>query len=188
MATSAGIDWSTWYRYYLFELITGQFHTDYKSPLGQLPLVNPFEFGKDIRTFPAAPKVFGGVQPSSSNSVRCKNCDDSYLIGISKLNVYFANWEGPRELYATADRRIKFIALADCPNAYAAVTSISAPPREKATRLLFAHIREDMATTLLSYFDGRFDLADVWKKAKSTATGIWLYFKKNRSPQSNFPR
>ena len=70
---------------------------------------------------------------------------------------------------------IRAVVLTDCADAYTSICGISAPSLEKSTRLLLAHIRDNLPTIDGSYIDAIFNLADVGTKLR-TSKEIWKKF------------
>ena len=159
VATCQGIDQNIWHQYYLFEISTAQFHKDFCTPMGQLPLLNPYLFGRDRANLP--------MGQSSQEQSSTMQEPTVHLMGKYSGQVYpvITQWLQDRQsawgnVIGPNLHQVKCVVLSDCADAYCDVENISAPSKEKTTRSALAYIRDNLSLAMLSYVEAIFNLSD----------------------------
>ena len=131
-AICQGIDQCVWYQHYLFEILTAQFHRDFHTSMDQLPLLNPYLFGKNLTNLsvdpPVSPNLLTEEDQRNSISLECQCSDVIHYVNQSDMGKNWNEWFQPIDPYKF---HIRSVILTDCANAYCAVENISAPSKEK---------------------------------------------------------
>ena len=105
-------------------------------------------------------------------TTNCTSCLTPTVLAEETLIRMYSSWS---EKMDTSQKYLRAVVLTDCANAYTSICGISAPPLGKSTRLLLAHIRDNLPTVGVSYSDAIFNLADVGTKLM-TSKDIWMKF------------
>ena len=99
----------------------------------------------------------------------CASCLIPAAIYTHDILQSYAKWSSK---WDKSQNYIRAVVLTDCANAYASIFGISAASSEKSTRLLLAHIRDNIPTVDVSYIDSLFNIADVGAKLRASRE-IW---------------
>ena len=99
----------------------------------------------------------------------CSSCLIPVIIPQHDLCDLYDAWN---RMSLTTQKYMRAVVLTDCANAYTSICGISAPSLEKSTRLLLAHIRDNLPTVDVSYIDAIFNLADIGAKLRASRE-IW---------------
>ena len=134
---------------YWYEVLYGELVRQFISPSDQFPLQTPF-------------RQCAVSEPLTSNDILvwCAYCETSGRINMNQVE---DDYRGIGEADIES-KRIRAIALADCSNAYASVSSISANSHDRSMRIVLSYIRDNASNICLSFLDECFNLADIATK------------------------
>ena len=161
MALSTGIDLIQWIRVYIStKCFPGEVRHQQPPPSDPTPLQTPFD--REEENLLKTPHV----------SIYCHFCESSGSIDLATDYHSAMIWSaGSSEgLY-----RFKVLALTDCSNAYATISTVAANSVDRIMRILLAYVRENLPTLCLSFLDANRNIADVGTKTGGNK-GIWGRF------------
>ena len=147
MSLSYGVDSLQWARVYWYEAMHVEFASQFILPTDQFPLQTPFrrdDWKVDDKSAP----------------VWCVDCKSTVHINLRLAEKQYQCWSDDE----ITSKRIKAIALTDCSNAYASISSIAANSHDRSMGIILSYIRDNSATLRLSFSDACFNLSDIGTK------------------------
>ena len=166
-----GIDCLQWTRVYFYEVLYGELVHQFIIPPDQFPLQTPFR----------KCMVTDGPEPTDV-PVWCTYCETSGRVNMNQVRMdYRAITDDDID-----SRRIRAIALTDCSDAYASVSSISDNSNDRSMRIVLSYIRDSAPNMRLSFLGECFNLADVATKLYGSR-GIYHHFVRTGCLQIFFP-
>ena len=150
---------------YWYEILFAEMVSQFILPTDQFPLQTPFQ-GSTMHN-----EMSDSISP-----IWCSDCQSSSLINVTEVKTDFDKWRDK----AVTEKRMNAIALTDCPNAYASISSIAANSQDRSMRIILCYIRDNAATMCLSFLDACFNLADSGTKQYSNRVIYHEFVKSGR--------
>ena len=144
-----GVDLIQWIRVHICEVFFGEARHQQLFPSDHMPLQTPLDREEEnlYKTLP--------------DSVYCQFCESSGSIDLATNYHSAMIW-----LAGSSDGlyRFKVLALTDCSNAYANISTAGANSFGRSMQILLAYVRDNPPTLCLSFLDANRNLADVGTK------------------------